>query len=169
VSAVWLLVGLVALQRLAELAYAARNTRRLLAEGGREAGAGHYPLIAGLHVAWLASIVIHVPPETPVHWPLLGLFLVLQGLRLWVLASLGRFWTTRIVTVPGRPLVRRGPYRFCRHPNYMIVVAEIAVLPLVFGAWEIAVIYSALNIALLAYRIRVEDRAIEARRGLPEA
>ncbi|MFQ5765654.1 MAG: isoprenylcysteine carboxylmethyltransferase family protein, partial [Rhodospirillales bacterium] len=110
-SAVWLLVGLVALQRLAELAFSSRNTRRLLAEGGEEAGAGHYPLIAGLHVAWLASILIQVPPETPVHGPLLALFLVLQGLRVWVLTSLGRFWTTRIITVPGAPLVRRGPYR----------------------------------------------------------
>ena len=165
---VWLIVGLVAVQRLAEMFHARRNTLRLLAEGGVESGAGHYPLIVGLHVAWLASMLIHVAPDAPVHWPFLFAYLVLQGFRAWVLASLGRFWTTRIITLPGRPLVRGGPYRFFRHPNYMVVAAEIAVLPLVFGAWEIALVYSLLNGALMVHRIRVENQALSARPGYSE-
>lgn len=164
-NALWLLVGLVVLQRLGEMVYAGRNTRRLLAQGAQEAGAGHYPLIVGLHVAWLVSILLHVPPETPVSWPLLAVFLFLQALRAWVLVSLGRFWTTRIITLPGTPLVLDGPYRYVRHPNYMIVAAEIAVLPLVFGAWKIALVYSVFNLGLIGHRIRVENRALEERRA----
>lgn len=160
-TALWLLVGLVALQRLGELAYSRRNERLLKAAGGVEHGAAHYPLIAGLHLAWLASMLIHVAPETPVGWPFLAAFLGLQGLRAWVMASLGRRWTTRVIVVPGQPLVRKGPYRFLKHPNYLVVAGEIAVLPLVFGAWQIALIYSVLNAALLWHRIRVENRALE--------
>ncbi|MEE9317100.1 MAG: isoprenylcysteine carboxylmethyltransferase family protein [Rhodospirillales bacterium] len=164
-NALWVLVGLVVLQRLGEMVYAGRNTQRLLAQGAKEAGAGHYPLIVGLHVAWLVSILLHVPPETPVSWPFLAVFLFLQALRAWVLVSLGRFWTTRIITLPGTPLVLDGPYRYVRHPNYMIVAAEIAVLPLIFGAWEIALIYSVFNLGLTGHRIRVENRALEERRA----
>ncbi len=159
-TALWLLVGLVVVQRLGELACARRNERQLLAEGGVEHGAGHYPLIVGLHVAWLASLLLQVPPETPVRWPYLMAFLVVQGGRAWVMASLGRRWTTRVIVVPGRPPVRSGPYRFLKHPNYLVVAAEIALLPLAFGAWRIAVVYSALNAALLMHRIRVENRAL---------
>ena len=93
----------------------------------------------------------------------LGAFAGLQALRLWIIHSLGPFWTTRVITLPGAPLVRRGPYRFLRHPNYVVVVAEIAVLPLVFGAWRIAAVFSVLNLALLAWRIRIEQRALAPR------
>ncbi len=161
-SAVQIAVLLVAAQRLAELVYGARNTRRLLAAGGAEAGAGHYPLLVLLHAAWLAALALLVPGSAPIVWPLLGVFLLLQAGRLWVVASLGRRWTTRIITLPGSPLVRRGPYRFLRHPNYAIVVAEIAVLPLAFGAWRIALLFTVLNLALLAHRIRIENRALAA-------
>ena len=164
-SPLWLVLGLVATQRLAELIHSRRNTRRLLAEGGHEVGAGHYPLIVGLHAAWLLALLLLVPSEAPVNWPLLALFLALQAARLWVLASLGRFWTTRIVILPGAPLVRRGPYRYLRHPNYLVVAAEIAVLPLVFGAWGIALVFSLLNLVLLIQRIRVEDAALAPRRA----
>jgi len=166
VNALWLLIILVAFLRLVELVYAGRNTKLLLAQGAEEAGAGHYPLIIGLHVAWLASMALNVPPETPVNEPWLAVFLALQGLRAWILASLGRYWTTRIITLPGAHLVRRGPYRYFRHPNYMVVIAEIAVLPLVFGAWKIALIYSLFNLALISHRIRVENRALAERREL---
>src|SRR5581483_6222531 len=117
-------VLLVALLRLLELAQARRNTRALLAQGGRELGRGHYPLILLLHSAWLAAIAVLTPADAMPSWPLLALFAALQGLRLWVLASLGRFWTTRVIDLPGVPLVRRGPYRFMRHPNYLVVAAE---------------------------------------------
>lgn len=160
----WLVV-LVALQRLGELLLARRNLTRLLARGGREVGAGHYPLIVGLHVAWLVTLFFAVPADATVSWPWLIAFLLLQAARLWVIAAMGEYWTTRIITVPDAPLIDDGPYRWFRHPNYLIVAAEIAVLPLVFGAWQIALVYSALNGAVLAWRIRVEDRVLEARRN----
>ena len=157
-------VGLVALERIAELWYARRNTRALLDAGGVEVGGGHYPLMVALHAAWLIAIVATVPRDATVSVPLLALFLVLQGFRAWVLLSLGRYWTTRVITVPGAPLVRRGPYRFLRHPNYVVVAAEIAVLPFAFGAWGLAALFSALNAALLAWRIFVEEQALAPRR-----
>lgn len=156
-------LGLVALQRLAELAIAARNTRRLLSRGGREIGASHYPLFVVLHASWLAAILLTVPRSTEPSWGLLAIFAVLQVLRLWVMASLGSFWTTRIITLDGAPLVRRGAYRWMRHPNYWIVVGEIALLPLAFGAWHVALIWSVLNALLLRHRIRLENAALGAR------
>ena len=164
-----IVVLLVAVQRLAELVYARRNTRRLLAEGGIEVGTGHYPLIMATHIAWLAALFFTVPPGASVSWWLLGLYGLLQVGRLWVISSLGRYWTTRIITLPQAPLIRRGPYRLCRHPNYMIVAAEIAVLPLAFGAWWIAVAFSVINGALLAVRIRAENEALATRRPVMPA
>jgi methyltransferase len=159
----YVVLALVALQRAAELLYAARNTRRLLARGGVEIGAVQYPFIVLLHAAWLASIVAFVPASALPNWWLLGIYAALQLLRLWTIVTLGPYWTTRIVTVPGAPLVRRGPYRLLRHPNYAIVCAEIAALPLAFGAVEIAIVFSILNAALLSWRIRVEERALASR------
>ncbi|ACI98676.1 isoprenylcysteine carboxyl methyltransferase family protein [Rhodospirillum centenum] len=155
---------LVAVQRLAELALARRNTRRLLARGAVETGAGHYPLFVLLHGGWLAALFLTVPADAPVSWPLLALFVLLQAGRVWVVASLGPYWTTRIITLPGAPLIRRGPFRHVRHPNYLVVTGEIAVLPLAFGAWEIALVFSFLNAALLFHRIRQEERALAPRR-----
>ena len=151
---------LVALQRLAELGYARRNARRLLAAGGVEHGAGHYPLFVALHGAWLVALFVLVPAEAPADWGLLGLYGLLQLGRLWVIASLGGRWTTRVIVVPGAPPVARGPYRFVRHPNYLIVALEIPVLPLAFGAWHIALGFGLANLALLAHRIRIEERAL---------
>jgi len=162
-SVLWIVLLLVAAQRLAELVYARRNTRYLLAEGAYEVAPGHYPVIVAVHTLWLLSLALFVPTGTSPVWWLLGVFVVLQALRVWVLASLGRFWTTRIISLPGAPLVRRGPYRFLRHPNYLVVAGEIAVLPLAFGAWEIAVIFSLANAAVLAWRIRCEERALTGR------
>ena len=162
-SILWVVLLLVAAQRLAELVYANYNTRRLLAEGGREIGARHYPLLVAIHVLWLLAMLVLVPADTAANWWLLGLFLLLQVGRLWVLASLGRYWTTRIITLPHAPLVRKGPYRFLRHPNYLVVAAEILVLPLAFGAWEIAVVFSLANAAVLAHRIRQENAALAPR------
>lgn len=161
------IVLLVAVQRIAELVLAKRNTARLLARGGVEIGAGHYPLFVLLHGSWLVALVLLVPADAPVHWPLIGLFVLLQLGRVWVIATLGPYWTTRIISVPGAPLVTGGPFRYVRHPNYLIVTGEIAVLPLAFGAWEIALVYSVLNALLLRHRIAVEDRALSGRR-VPE-
>ena len=164
-----IVVLLVALQRAAELAYANRNSRRLLAAGAIEHGRRHYPLLVLLHAAWLAAVFFLVPPEAPVIWPLIAVYLLLQAARLWAVASLGRFWTTRVITLPGAPLVRRGPYRWLKHPNYLIVAAEIAVLPLAFGAWALALGFSLANAGLLAARIRVEDEALAPRRAPGQA
>ena len=159
------IVLLVALQRVAELFVARRNMARLLAAGAREHGSGHYPLLVLLHAGWLIALFVLVPEDAPIDLPLLAAFLVLQAGRIWVVATLGRFWTTRIVSLDGAPLVRRGPYRWLRHPNYLVVVLEIAVLPLAFGAWEIALAFSALNLPLIAWRIHVESRALAGRRA----
>lgn len=157
----YVVVGLVALQRMGELAYARRNAKRLLAEGAYEVGQRHYPLIVALHAGWLAAILLASPPGAAPNLAFLALYGALQFARLWILASLGRRWTTRILVLPGAAPVRRGPYRFLRHPNYLVVAAEIATLPLVFGEWGVALAFSAANGALLAWRIRVEDRALE--------
>ncbi|HYD64891.1 isoprenylcysteine carboxyl methyltransferase family protein [Azospirillum sp.] len=157
------IVLLVALQRLGELVLAARNTRRLKAEGAREEGAGHYPLFVLLHGGWLASLFVLTPAGAAVDPWLLALFVALQAGRVWVIASLGRFWTTRILTLPGAPLVRRGPYRWVRHPNYLIVAGELAVLPLALGEVWLAVAFSLLNVPLTWHRIRVEETALAPR------
>ncbi len=156
----YVVLGLVALQRILELLYSARNTRKLRASGGVESGAVQYPFFILLHAAWLASMAIFIPASTVPNWRLLGVYALLQPFRIWTIASLGPYWTTRVITVPGAPRVRRGPYRIFRHPNYVIVCAEIAVLPLAFGAIEIAILFSFLNAALLSWRIRVEERAL---------
>ncbi len=158
-----LVILLVVAQRLAELVYARRNTRRLLARGAREYGAGHYPLIVLLHAAWLASLGLLSPGASVNLW-LLAAFLLLQAARLWILATLGEHWTTRVIVLPGTPLVRRGVYRYLNHPNYLVVTAEIALLPLAFGMWRVAIIFSVLNTALLAHRIGVENVALRASR-----
>ena len=161
----WLVLGLVAAQRLWELRLADRNTRRLLAEGAVEIGAGHYPLFIILHASWLAAIAIVTPwTMVPNLW-WLALYVLLQFGRLWVISTLGRFWTTRIITLPGAPLATRGPYRFVRHPNYLVASLEILVLPLVFGQVWIALVWGVANALLVAWRIRIEDRALLERRG----
>ena len=158
----WLTVA-VLVQRLGELALSRRNQKRLLAQGGHEVGAGHYPLVVLLHAAWLSALFFLIPRDAPVSWFLLGSFLMLQGLRVWVIASLGPYWTTRIITLPGARPSPRGPYRWMRHPNYLIVATEIALLPLAFGAWGISCVFSLANGGLLAWRIRIENRVLYER------
>ena len=119
-----------------------------------------------LHGLWLITIVVAVPADAALDWLPLSGFMLLQAARVWIIVSLGTFWTTRIVTLPDEPLIRRGPYRFLRHPNYLVVVGEIALLPLAFGAWQIAGLFSLLNLVLLAWRRRVENAALAPRRGL---
>ncbi|HWI89292.1 MAG TPA: isoprenylcysteine carboxylmethyltransferase family protein [Sphingomicrobium sp.] len=154
-----IILALVTLQRLAELWLSNRNTQRLLATGAHEVGASHYPLIVAVHALWLAALWWFAPPRAiDGFW--LGIFVLIELARIWVLASLGRRWTTRIIVLPQAPLVRRGPYRWINHPNYLVVIAEIAVLPLVFGLWQVALIFSLLNAAVLSVRIREENRAL---------
>jgi methyltransferase len=155
---------LVTLQRLGELLLARRNTARLLLKGAREVAAAHYPALVLLHAAWLAGLwwlALDPQVDAPISWALIAVFAVLQLLRLWVLVTLGERWTTRILILPGAPLVRSGPYRLLRHPNYAVVVAEIAVLPLAFGLVWFALLFSILNAAVLFVRIRAENAALE--------
>ena len=163
-SAVYWVVGSVALQRLVELVIARRNTARLMASGAVEVAGDIYPALVLLHVLWLGSILIFAPSGAQPNWMWLAGYVALQGMRIWTMASLGRFWTTRLVSVPGAPIVRSGPYRFLRHPNYLVVAVEIALLPLVFGEYEISLLFTVLNALLLARRIKVEDHALALRR-----
>ena len=154
-----LILALVTIQRLGELLVSKRNTKRLLEQGAREFAPAHYPLIVALHTAWLASLWwLGVSRPIDPFW--LAVFILIEILRIWVFASLGERWTTRIIVVPGETLVRRGPYRFLNHPNYAVVVAEIGVLPLVFGLWKVALLFSLLNAAVLSLRIRQENHAL---------
>jgi methyltransferase len=154
-----LVLGLVTLQRIGELVLARRNTARLRVQGAIELGAGHYPVIVALHAAWLAGLWVLAWDTSP-SVPLLAIFIMLQAARVWVIATLGRRWTTRILVLPRMPLVRTGPYRFMRHPNYVVVSAEIAVLPLTFGLVGYALVFSVLNAAVLAVRIKTENEAL---------
>ncbi len=160
----WIILALVAAQRLGELAYSRRNEARLRAAGGVEVGAGHYPFFFLIHGGWLAALALWIGPDTAVNWWWLAVFAVLQMGRIWVLASLGRYWCTRIITLAEAPLINTGPYRWLRHPNYLVVAGEIAVLPLAFSAHGIAITFSILNALLLAHRIRIENAALRARR-----
>ncbi|MBV9572027.1 MAG: hypothetical protein JO056_12370 [Alphaproteobacteria bacterium] len=162
----YLILALVVIQRLGELVYAERNTRALLTRGGVEIGREHYPLFVILHGAWLVTIATALPHPTPLYWLPLAGYVVLEVGRVWTMLSLGPYWTTRIITVEGAPLVRRGPYRFVRHPNYIVVTGEIAVLPLVFGEVRVAAAFSLLNALLLFWRIREEERGLASRRAL---
>ena len=153
------ILALVTLERLFELWLAGRNTRRLLARGAREHGRSHYPFIVAVHVLWLAALW-WVAPQRAIDGFWLAVFVLLELARVWVLTTLGRRWTTRIIVDPREQLVESGPYRFVNHPNYWVVIGEIAVLPLVFGVWQVSLLFTALNVAVLTVRIREENRAL---------
>ena len=156
-AAPWFLAFLIA-QRLSELVIARRNTARLMADGAREVGAAHYPVMVAMHSAWVAALVIFGWNQ-PVNLWWLAAYAVLQVLRVWILATLGRRWTTRII-VTDTPLVTAGPFKYIPHPNYTLVVAEIIVAPMVLGLVWVAVLFTVLNAMMLYHRIRVEDAAI---------
>jgi methyltransferase len=159
------LLLLVTLQRLVELIIASRNTRALLAEGAYEVGRGHYPAIVFLHTAWLVTLWAFLLLGLTQLWPWAAiLYLAVQALRVWTMASLGRYWTTRVIVVPHARLVKKGPYRLLRHPNYLVVVLEIALLPLALGSWPLALGFSIVNAILLAWRIRAENLSLSSRR-----
>jgi methyltransferase len=154
---------LVTLQRLSELVMARRNTAILMGKGAVEHGAAHYPVMVLLHASWLAGLW-WFGWNAVVIWPLMYFYIALQVFRIWILATLGSRWSTRILTVPNETLVVRGPYRFVRHPNYLLVLLEVPLLPLALGLNGFALLYGLLNIAMLAWRIRVEETALSPAR-----
>jgi methyltransferase len=161
------LVGFVAVERLAELVVAKRNMAWSLERGGRESGFAHYPFMVVLHTGLLAGCLLevwlgHRSFEAALGWPMLALVVGSQALRWWCICTLGRQWNTRIVVVPGMPRITDGPYRLLSHPNYVAVVVEGLALPLVHDAWLTAIVFSGLNAALLTVRIRAEDVALRA-------
>jgi methyltransferase len=155
-----LFIGFVIAQRLGELWLARRNTLRLLARGGREVGAKHYPLIVALHAGWVLALLVF-GWQSSLSMPWLAAYGVLQIFRVWVLASLGPRWTTRIIVID-EPPVRRGPYRFLSHPNYLLVGAELVVVPMALGLPIIAFIFLASNAVVMTVRIKVENEALAA-------
>ena len=165
-SVVLLVLGVVVVgsQRLLELRYSRRNERRLRERGAVERGSGHYPAMVVIHVLWLVCTVVEGVlrgPEIPAWWPVpLAAFLLVQPLRYWAILSLGEHWNVRVLVVPGAEPVRSGPYRLFSHPNYVVVAVEIFTLPLIFGAWATAIVFSALDAAFLYVRIRAENRAL---------
>lgn len=158
-----IILFLVTLQRLSELIIAKRNTAGLVAKGAVEHGASHYPVMVLLHASWLAGLWWFGWNATIV-WPFMLLYIALQAFRVWILATLGKRWTTRILTVPNETLVVKGPYKYIRHPNYLLVLLEVPILPLAFGLPWFALLYGLLNIAMLAWRIRIEDQALKPAR-----
>jgi methyltransferase len=165
-SLVIAILAFVTLERLAELWIANRNTKRLLAKGAREHGAGHYPLLVIVHAAWLIVLWILAPGNgIDMFW--LAMFVLLQLARFWVIATLGPRWTTRIIVLHDAELVRRGPYRFLAHPNYWVVIGEIAVLPLVFALPWISVGFTVLTAGVLWVRVREENKALSEVRAGP--
>lgn len=159
------LVGLVGLERVAELVVSLRNAKWCFGRGGVESGQGHYPFMVVLHTGLLVGCVVEVlvadRPFTPaLGWPMLAVVLLAQGLRWWCITVLGPQWNTRVIVVPDLSLVGSGPYKWIRHPNYVAVVAEGVALPLVHNAWITAIVFTLLNLPLLAVRIRTEEAAL---------
>jgi methyltransferase len=153
------ILALVTVQRLGELVLSRYNTARLLARGAIEIAPGHYPLIVTTHAAWLIALWVW-GRDQDVNFVALSAFILLQVFRFWVLATLGPRWTTRIIVLPDAPMVTSGPYRYLSHPNYAIVAAEIAMLPLAFHLYLLALVFTILNALVIGIRIRAEDRAL---------
>lgn len=160
-----IVLSIVILQRLVELVIAKRNEKWMKDQGAFEAGASHYPLMVGMHILFFIVFIIEVSffdrQLSPIWQILLAIFLLAQLLRVWCLASLGKFWNTKIIVLPDADVIRRGPYKWIRHPNYVIVATEILVLPLLFGAFLTAVLFSILNIWMMSVRIPAEEKALK--------
>ncbi|MGH3555686.1 MAG: isoprenylcysteine carboxyl methyltransferase family protein [Mycobacterium sp.] len=161
----YLLILAVGIERLAELIVSKRHVRWAFAQGGKEFGRNHYPVMVTVHAGLLLGCVIevwalHRPFVAWLGWPMLALVALSQALRWWCVTTLGRRWNTRVIVVPRAPLVRRGPYRWLHHPNYVAVVAEGVALPMVHTAWLTATCFTLANALLLTVRIRVENSAL---------
>ena len=157
-------VGFVIFQRIIELLIARNNEKWIRSQGGYEVGAKHYPYMVAIHIGFFISLIIEFvtfKEGVSRFWlPLFVLFISLQLMRVWVISSLGRYWNTKILVLPGANVVKKGPFHFIRHPNYVVVTCEIIVIPLMFGAYFTAVVFSILNIIILSVRIPKEEAAL---------
>lgn len=155
----------ILVQRIVENVHGNHNINRLLAEGGREVGQKFYRIVPVVHMSWVFALLLLIPADAPASGWLLALYGLLQIARYTVIFTLGKYWTTRTITLDGAPVVRHGIYKYLRHPNYVIVVAEVIVMPLAFGAWPIALIWGAAHIAVLGYRAWLEEKTLAPRRA----
>ncbi len=155
---------IILIQRAAEEVYSTINTRRALKAGAHEAGRDYYPVVAVTHLAWIASIYFLIPSAAPVIWPAAVLYVLLQVARYWIISSLGPYWTHRIIVRDGEPIVRTGPYRYVRHPNYLVVIAETVVLPMAFAQYALGIIMGFIIGAVILYKQRLEEQTLAARR-----
>jgi len=153
-------ISFLVLQRLSELLIARQNEKWLLSQGAVQYGQSHYPFMIAMHTLFIIAIIAeyNVRGGTEISWIFLGIFLAVLLFKFWALSSLGKYWNTKIYRIPGVYPVKRGPYKFLKHPNYMEVVCEIAVIPLVFHLYYTAIIFTILNAAMLTVRITVENR-----------
>lgn len=160
----YILIGLVVVQRIMELLLAKKNEKWMLQDGAYEVGANHYKLIVLMHIFFFISLIVevHFYKREFVSWGymFLVLFIIAQIMRVWALYSLGRFWNTKIIVLPGAPVIQKGPYKYMRHPNYVVVAMELLALPLLFQAYITAIIFTLLNIALMSIRIPLEEKAL---------
>ncbi|MDN4607822.1 isoprenylcysteine carboxyl methyltransferase family protein [Sporosarcina highlanderae] len=160
-----IVISIVIVQRLFELLIARRNEKWMMSQGAFEAGATHYPIMVGMHILFFISLLVEVfffnRQLSPIWTILLTFFLIAQVLRVWCLASLGKFWNTKIIVLPNAEVVRKGPYKWIRHPNYTIVATELLVLPLMFNAFFTAVLFTLLNCWMMTVRIPAEEKALK--------
>lgn len=157
-------VGFIITQRIIELLVARNNENWIRSQGGYEVGANHYPYMVAIHIGFFLSLIIEFivfKQEVSRFWiPLFVVFIILQMMRVWVIASLGRFWNTKILVLPGAHVVKKGPFHFIRHPNYVVVTSELIVIPLMFEAYFTAIVFTILNVAILSVRIPKEEAAL---------
>jgi methyltransferase len=165
VTAAEIILALVTAQRGAEILLSRRHTARLMAQGAIEVAPSHYPLMVAVHAAWLLALWVFGHDQAP-NLPALTGYVALQALRLWVMVTLGARWTTRIIVLPDAPLIAKGPYRYLNHPNYVVVAAEIALLPMMLHLWGTALLFTILNGLVLFIRIRAENRGLAQLRTL---
>ncbi|WP_144510869.1 isoprenylcysteine carboxyl methyltransferase family protein [Bacillus sp. FJAT-22090] len=160
----FIFISLVIIQRITEVFIAKRNEKKMLAQGAYEVGASHYPYMVALHISFFVCLIAEVlffdRSISPLFPLFILIFLFVQGLRIWCLTSLGTFWNTKIIILPGANVVKTGPYLFIRHPNYVVVCIEIALLPLMFQAYFTAIGFTLLNLAMLSVRIPLEEKAL---------
>lgn len=158
------IVGFVIIQRIVELFVARNNEKWIRSQGGYEVGAKHYPFMVAMHVGFFISLIIEFlvfDRSLPAFWiPLFVIFAMLQMMRVWVISSLGRYWNTKILVLPGAHVVKKGPFHFIRHPNYVVVTLEIIVIPLMLGAYFTALVFTVLNFIILSVRIPIEEAAL---------